>query len=82
MPATAAAIGLPPELVATQAGAPDPTALAFINSLIEKAAFVDAIDEAWAMMAVLVALGLLTVPLFVTRVYEERGLLPRTYRRT
>src|SRR5829696_1017800 len=65
----AAAIGLPPELVAAQAGAPDPTALDFIFPLIEKAAFVEAIDEAWAMMAMLVALGLLTVPLLGTRVH-------------
>ena len=35
----AAAIGLPPELVAAQAGAPDPTALDFIFPLIKKAAF-------------------------------------------
>ena len=60
--AAAAAIGLPPELVAAQAGALDAATLAFLTPLVEKAAFVAAVDEAWAMMAALVALALLAVP--------------------
>ena len=60
--AAAAAIGLPPDLVAAQAGALDAATLAFLAPLVEKAAFVAAVDEAWAMMAALVALALLAVP--------------------
>ena len=60
--AAAAAIGLPPDLVAAQAGALDAATLAFVAPLVDKAAFVAAVDEAWAMMAALVALALLAVP--------------------
>jgi MFS transporter, DHA2 family, multidrug resistance protein len=68
----AATVGLPPELVAAQAGhAMDPLALQFIKPLVEKAAFVQAVDEAWTMLAVLMALGLLTLP-FVPRRHDSR----------
>jgi DHA2 family multidrug resistance protein len=65
-PAAAAAVGLPRELVAHQAQSVDSATLAFLSPLVEKAAFVTAVDEAWAMVAALVALGLVIVP-FATR---------------
>jgi MFS transporter, DHA2 family, multidrug resistance protein len=56
-------VGLPPELVAAQAGrALDPMALAIVTPLVERAAFVHATNEAWAMLAALVALGLVGLP--------------------
>jgi DHA2 family multidrug resistance protein len=59
-PAAAAAVGLPPELVTAHAGRPpDDLVLSLAGPLIEKAAFVQAVDEAWAMLATLMALGLL-----------------------
>jgi len=65
-PSAAAAVGLPPELVAAQVGhAPDPANLDFINSLLNKAAFLQALNEAWMLLATLVAVGL--VPLFLVR---------------
>src|SRR4051812_1694160 len=65
-PSAAAAVGLPPELVAAQVGhAPDPANLDFINSLLNKAAFLQALNEAWMLLATLVAVGL--VPLLLVR---------------
>ena len=53
----ARAIGLPPDFFATGPG--DPAVLA---KLIEKAAFVEAINDAWAMVALVTLAALLCVP--------------------
>jgi MFS transporter, DHA2 family, multidrug resistance protein len=67
-PGAASTVGLPPELVAAHAGrAIDPLALQFITPLVEKAAFVEAVDEVWMVLAAFMAFGLLTLP-FVPRV--------------
>jgi MFS transporter, DHA2 family, multidrug resistance protein len=59
----AIAVGLPPELVAAQAGrALDAMALAIIRPLVEKAAFVHAVNESWGLLAALIVLGLVSLP--------------------
>jgi DHA2 family multidrug resistance protein len=59
----AIAVGLPPGLVAVQGGrAVDPMALATVSPLVERVAFVRAMKEGWAMLAALMALGLISLP--------------------
>jgi MFS transporter, DHA2 family, multidrug resistance protein len=59
----AIAAGLPPELVAAQAGrALDAMALAIIRPLVEKAAFVVAVNESWGLLAALIVLDLVSLP--------------------
>ena len=56
-------IGLPPEITSVHLSAPlDAGVQAMIQPLIEKAAMVQAINEAWAMVAILTVLALICVP--------------------
>ncbi len=60
-------IGLPPELLAAgMSGRMDATADTLVRSLLERAGFVVAVNEAWAMLAAFTLTGLLVLP-FVTR---------------
>ncbi|WP_188611532.1 DHA2 family efflux MFS transporter permease subunit [Chelatococcus reniformis] len=61
--ATAVAIGIPPEMLAAGADAlDDPAALALVRPLIERAAFVETTNLAWALTAALTLLALVLVP--------------------
>lgn len=61
--ATATFVGLPPGLVTGPlAGPPDPAALALLQPLVEKAAMVKSINEAWALVAALTFAALAVVP--------------------
>jgi DHA2 family multidrug resistance protein len=59
--AAAATIGLAPELLLERPAEIDPETEALLRSLVEKAGFAEAVNEAWALTAVLAALGLLMV---------------------
>ena len=60
----AVSIGIPRELFLAQAGQPlDPDAAAFVLPLIEKAALVTAINDAWLLVSLLTLAGFLLVPL-------------------
>jgi DHA2 family multidrug resistance protein len=62
--ATAEAIGLPPGLVTGRPiGEITPAMEAFVRPLIEKASLVSATNEAWAMLALFMVLGLAALPL-------------------
>ena len=67
-------VGLPPELVAAHAGrALDPMALAIVTPLVERAAFVQAMNEGWAMLAALIALGLSILPFLPAKAPSREG---------
>jgi DHA2 family multidrug resistance protein len=58
---TAKAVGIPPEALAT---APlDPEKQALLASLVDRVAFVDAINDAWALIAVMTFVALFFLPL-------------------
>ena len=58
---TAKAVGIPPEALAT---APlDPEKQALLASLVDRVAFVDAINDAWALVAVMTFVALFFLPL-------------------
>jgi DHA2 family multidrug resistance protein len=58
---TAKALGIPPEALAS---APlDPEKQALLTSLVDKVAFVDAINDAWALVAVMTFAALVFLPL-------------------
>ena len=60
---TARAIGLDPGLFASGLSGPlTPNAEAYVRPMIEKAAFVWSVNEAWAMLAAFALLGVLVVP--------------------
>jgi hypothetical protein len=60
---TARAIGLDPGLFASGLSGPlTPNAEAYVRPMIEKAAFVWSVDDAWAMLAAFALLGVLVVP--------------------
>jgi len=60
---TATAIGLDPRLFASGISGPlTPNAEAFVRPMIEKAAFVWSVNDAWAMLAAFALLGVLVVP--------------------
>jgi DHA2 family multidrug resistance protein len=60
---TARAIGLDPGLFASGlSGSLTPDAEAYVRPLIEKAAFVLSVNDAWAMLAAFALLGVLVVP--------------------
>lgn len=60
---TARAIGLDPELLASGlSGLITPDADAYVRPLIEKAAFVWSVNDAWTMLAAFALLGVLLVP--------------------
>src|ERR1700720_3762154 len=60
---TATAIGLDPGLFARGlSGSLTPNAEAYVRPMIEKAAFVWSVNEAWAMLAAFALLGVLVVP--------------------
>ena len=64
---TARAVGLPVEMLAGRVPNPgDPTTLALVQPLIERAGFVSAVNEAWAMLAAFAVAGILALP-FATR---------------
>lgn len=61
--ATAAFIGLPPaQLALMPAGPIDPASLSLVQPLIEKAALTMAINDAWAMIALMTLSAMLLVP--------------------
>lgn len=67
--ATATAIGLDPELLAGGLSGPiTPDAEAYVRPLIEKAAFVWSVNDAWTMLAAFALLGVLLVPFAWSRV--------------
>ncbi|MFL5294867.1 MAG: DHA2 family efflux MFS transporter permease subunit [Phenylobacterium sp.] len=60
--ATARAVGIPLELFAMRGSGPiDPATRALLQPMIEKLAFVRAANEAWAMLAALTGLAVLTL---------------------
>jgi len=60
---TATAIGLDPGLFASGlSGSLTPNAEAYVRPMIEKAAFVWSVNDAWAMLAAFALLGVLVVP--------------------
>jgi DHA2 family multidrug resistance protein len=61
---TATAIGLDPGLFASglSSGSLTPNAEAYVRPMIEKAAFVLSVNDAWAMLAAFALLGVLLVP--------------------
>ena len=60
---TARAIGLDPGLLASGLpGSLTPNAEAYVRPMIEKAAFVLSVNDAWAMLAAFALLGVLVVP--------------------
>ncbi len=60
---TAQALGIPASIVASRIGQPiDAGTTALLAPLVEKLALVQAINEAWAMIAVLTLAALCTVP--------------------
>jgi DHA2 family multidrug resistance protein len=60
---TARAIGLDPGLFASGlSGSLTPNAEAYVRPMIEKAAFVWSVNDAWAMLAAFALLGVLVVP--------------------
>jgi DHA2 family multidrug resistance protein len=70
---TAKAVGIPPEALAT---APlDPEKQALLASLVDRVAFVDAINDAWALVAVMTFVALFFLPL-ARRVPTPPGAAP------
>nr|WP_245445057.1 DHA2 family efflux MFS transporter permease subunit [Mesorhizobium soli] len=66
--ATAEAIGLDPELLASGLSGPiTPSAESYVRPLIEKAAFVWSVNDAWAMLAAFALVGVVLVPLAWSR---------------
>ncbi|HJQ61166.1 MAG TPA: DHA2 family efflux MFS transporter permease subunit [Vineibacter sp.] len=60
---TARQIGLPAELLAGRAPGPiDAATAAFIRPLVERGGFVTAVNEAWAMLAIVTMLALVALP--------------------
>ncbi len=61
--ATARALGVPMAMWrARPSGPPDPATLAFLDPLVKKLALVEAINDAWALVAVLTLAALLSLP--------------------
>lgn len=59
-------VGMDPETVASAARRViDQSVIDFVRPLVERAGLVSAINEAWAMLAIITALGLLVLPLIV-----------------
>jgi DHA2 family multidrug resistance protein len=68
----AVAVGLPPAIVASRAGQPiDANTMSFVGPLVEKAAFVQAVNDAWTLLAGLVALAVLCLLLLHGRPLSE-----------
>ncbi|MDZ4791481.1 MAG: DHA2 family efflux MFS transporter permease subunit [Hyphomicrobiales bacterium] len=60
---TAISIGIPLEMMANRVPGPlDPQVMAFLQPMIEKAALVHSINEAWALIAILTIIALAFVP--------------------
>jgi DHA2 family multidrug resistance protein len=71
-PWAAVAVGLPPALVASRAGQPlDASTMSLVRPLVEKAAFVQAMNDAWALLSGLVALAVLCLLLLRGRPLSE-----------
>jgi DHA2 family multidrug resistance protein len=61
---TASALGIPLDIFQEQIGQPvDPQVAATLRPMVEKLALVHAINDAWALIALLTALALLSIPL-------------------
>jgi DHA2 family multidrug resistance protein len=58
---TAASIGIPPELLADRPAEIDAETEALVRPLVEKAAFTEAVDEAWALVATFALLGVVAI---------------------
>ena len=58
-PAAAEAVGLPVEMLPPPGAEPTPEEIAFIEPLLETAGLVQAVNEAWLLISLLTALGLL-----------------------
>jgi MFS transporter, DHA2 family, multidrug resistance protein len=61
-PDVAAFVGVPDAMIAHLTGPPDPGALAMLRPLVETAAFTQAINEAWGMIALATVAALLCIP--------------------
>lgn len=73
---TAQALGIPAAVFASRLGQPiDPATTAALAPLVEKLALVHAINEAWAMIAVLTLIAVCTVPF--ARTEPQTALLDR-----
>ena len=59
----ARSIGIPDAYLSGPPSLADPTVLAFVGPLLERAGLVAAIDEAWAMIAALALVGVLLMTL-------------------
>ena len=60
---TAALLGIPPELFASRPAGPlDQATQALLAPMIEKAAFADAINDAWGLVAVLTLAAIVVIP--------------------
>jgi hypothetical protein len=62
------ALGLTPDMLG--AGLADPRTQAMLAPLIDKVAFVEAINDAWAVMALLTLAVMLAVPLARTPIWR------------
>jgi DHA2 family multidrug resistance protein len=67
-PEVARMLGIPPGMIG--ASLADPKAQAALAPLIDKAAFVEAINDAWALVALLTLAVILTVPLARTPLWR------------
>jgi MFS transporter, DHA2 family, multidrug resistance protein len=75
---TARFIGLPLEIFAARPAGPiDAGTRAMLQPLIEAAAFTEAINDAWALVAVLTAVALICVPFAKRPVPQEPALASR-----
>ncbi len=70
---TAKAVGIPLSLFTAHASAPSADEMAMLKPMVDHLALVQAINEAWLMMALLTALALLCLP-FVRRRSNPAGL--------
>ena len=61
-PAAADAVGLPVEMLPPPGRDPTPEEVAFVEPLLETAGLVEAVNEAWLLLAMLIASGLLLLP--------------------
>ena len=62
-PDAAAAVGLPVEMLPPPGREPTPEEVAFVEPLLRTAGLVEAVNEAWLLVAGLIALGLVLIPL-------------------
>jgi DHA2 family multidrug resistance protein len=75
--AAATAIGLDPGLLASGLSRPlTPDVEAFVRPMIERAAFVWSVNDAWAMLAAFALLGVLLVPFAWRATARQQAIKP------